>query len=47
MIKKHTSISTESKEYPEMTFEQLKRMVELMNQGISEEEAREEVMKHD
>ncbi len=47
MINKNTSISTESKEYPEMTFEQLKRMVELMNQGISEEEAKEEAMKHD
>ena len=47
MIKKHMNISTESKEYPNMTFEQLKRMVELMNQGISEEEAKEEVMKHD
>ncbi len=47
MIKKHTSISTESKEYPEMTFTQLKRMVELMNQGVSEKEAREEAMKHD
>ena len=47
MINKNTSILTESKEYPEMTFEQLQRMVELMNQGISEEEAKEEVMKHD
>ncbi len=47
MINKNTSISTESKEYPEMTFEQLQRMVELMNQGVSEEEAKEEAMKHD
>ena len=47
MIKKHTSISTESKEYPDMTFEQLKLIVELLNQGISEEEAKEEVIKHD
>ena len=47
MINKNTNISTESKEYPEMTFAQLQRMVELMNQGISEEEAKEEAMKHD
>ncbi len=47
MIKKHTSISTESKEYPDMTFEQLKRMVELMNQGISEEEAKARALNND
>ena len=46
-MKSTVAIKTESKEYPDMTFEQLQRMVELMNQGISEEEAREEAMKHD
>jgi hypothetical protein len=46
-MKSTVAINTESKEYPEMTFEQIKRMVELMNQGISEQEAKEEAMKHD
>lgn len=47
MIKEKISVSVEKQEYPDMTFAQLQRMVELMNQGISEQEAKEEAMKHD
>lgn len=47
MIKESISVSVEKQEYPEMTFAEIQKMVELMNQGISEQEAREEAMKHD
>ncbi len=43
-MKENIKLKTESKEYPEMTFDQLKRMVDLMNQGLTEQEARERVL---
>ena len=46
-MKSIVAIKIESKEYPDMTFEQLKRMVELMNQGISEEEAKARALNND
>ena len=46
-MKSTVAIKTESKEYPDMTFAQLKRMVELMNQGISEEEAKARALNND
>jgi len=46
-MKANLNVLTEAKEYPDMTFEQLKRMVELMNQGISEEEAKARALNND
>ena len=46
-MKSTVAIKTERKEYPDMTFAQLKRMVELMNQGISEKEAKARALNND
>ena len=47
MIREKISVSVEKQEYPDMTFAQLQRMVELMNQGISEEEAKARALNND
>jgi len=44
-IKEKSNLKVEKKEIPEMTFEQIVKMVELMNNGMSEASAREEAMK--
>ena len=44
-INEKSNLKVEKKEIPEMTFEQIVKMVELMNNGMSEASAREEAMK--
>lgn len=44
MTKTTVQVSTEKKEYPEMTLAQIRKMVELLNKGISEQEARKLAM---
>lgn len=45
-VREKSNIEIEKKEYPEMTFEQIQKMVELLNQGKTEEEARNEAVNH-
>ena len=44
-IEEKSNLKVEKKEIPEMTFEQIVKMVELMTNGMSEASAREEPMK--
>lgn len=44
MTKTTIEVKTEKKEYPEMTLAQITKMVELLNKGISEQEARKLAM---
>jgi uncharacterized protein (DUF433 family) len=43
-MKANINVLTDAKEYPELTFEQLKEMVRLMNTGLNEHEARKKVL---
>lgn len=45
MLKEKIVVQTGKKVYPELTFEQLEKMVKLLNEGYSEEEAKEEALK--
>ena len=47
MIKLGISVQGEGKEYPDMTQEQIKKMVEYLNQGMTEEEAKAKAMNND
>ena len=40
-------ISGEKKEYPDMTYDQIVKMVEYLNQGMTEEEAKAKAMNND
>jgi len=44
MIKVGISVQGEAKEYPDMTFAQVKKMVEYLNQGLTEEEAKKKAL---
>lgn len=44
-MKSQIIIKDEKKEYPDMTLEQITKMVEYLNQGMSEEEALAIVLK--
>jgi len=46
-MRSSVTVQTDKQEYPDMTFAQLQRMVELMNQGISEEEAKARALNND
>lgn len=46
-MKSDVLIKTEAKEYKDMTFDQIKKMVEYLNQGMSENEAKEKAMNNE
>ena len=44
-MKSNVEVKTDKKEYPELSFEQVKLLTKYLNAGMSEEEAYKEVLK--